>query len=52
MEISNSHLATKCSGGRYVCICSKVTPRKKVLLDTISDEHSDNADTKTSAFVH
>jgi hypothetical protein len=42
MEISNSHITTRCSGGRNVYISNKVTSRKKVLLDTINDEQSDD----------
>jgi hypothetical protein len=41
VEASNSHLTTICSDGSNVYIY-KVTSRKKVLLDTINDEQSDD----------
>ena len=42
MEISNSHIKTRYSGGKNVYISTEVTSRRKVLLDTINNEHRDD----------
>jgi hypothetical protein len=43
VEVSNSHLTIRFSGGRNVYISIEVTSRKKVLLDTINGEQSDDS---------